>query len=151
MESITGLQNDLAVVALYSNNVIQILGTLFCTLKNYLILKDFKYGSHFDKNKSMNGLRPCFSITPKVCSGLAGLSIFVMKLPKSSLFPDLSPCNKTCAANRLRDHEEDCKSAYIQSQCYIREYKLQGELEQDILEFLQNHKKTYIDFNLTWS
>lgn len=63
-ESITDLQEDLAVKLIYCDEAIRGATTLFRVLKNYPVLKKLNYAQHPNTNKIMFGTAHCF-VTPE--------------------------------------------------------------------------------------
>lgn len=103
--------------------------TLYRLLRDYLVLKEFKYEKHPDTNRIMNGLARCF-FTDKANKALALRSLETTLHSKSASIE-----NRT-----TQNYESERKVVHNISQRFKDDDRCSGNLKENVRDFSETMK-----------
>lgn len=146
-DCINGLQEDLTVEMLYCDEIIRGPTTLFRLLRDYLVLKGFRYRQHPDTNKLTYGLAVSF-FTCEEDREYALQQLKSLRAHPGAAEPRAN-VEVPVVHNPAREQENERRIAHNMSQRFKREEKFSGKLGEDILEYLKTYEEACMDYKLS--
>lgn len=147
-ECIEGLQEDLPVELLYSEDVIRAPTILFRLLRDYIVLKGFEYTQHPANNRIIYGIAFSFFDNGDDSDfALQRLASIRGGAPNAAQVAP--PVLHAPVANLAREQEDERRLAHNISQRFKKDDKFTGKLGENLQDFLNNYEEACIDYSFT--
>lgn len=147
VEIFESLQVDLSVKLFYCNDQIHGPNTLFCVLRDYLVLERFKY-QHQKNNKLTYGIVSGFYTLSEnrtfVLKRLATLQVNVTTAAPVQQGKIFAIPNQVYNVYEEQDNEQ--KLTHYVSQRFERVNWFTGKIGEDVLDFIKKYKEAFADY-----